>query len=647
MDIFEKLALSNHECPCCAAGHGSSKNEDISGDKTLRNKAIRLAASGAFFAAAMVMSHLGIAENLAPPLFIISYLLSGATVLFSAARNITNGRVFDENFLLSVATLGAFAIGYFDEAAAVMLFFQVGMYLQSLATERSRRSIAGLMDIRPDIANLKTGSGIVSVPPDAVSIGDVIIVRPGEKIPLDGVVIEGASMVDTSALTGESVPREVLQDNAVLAGFVNKNGLLAIRVTKEFGQSTVSKILDMMQNAVAKKAPTENFITTFARYYTPFVTAAALLIAVIPPFIFDQPFAPWVYRALVFLVISCPCALVLSIPLGFFAGIGAASRMGVLVKGGNYLEALRDVDTMVFDKTGTLTKGVFEVTLVKPQGSFSKEELLYIAASAGAHSNHPIAASIRRACGQEMQMENTEGFEEIAGHGTRAVVDGKTVFVGNARLMNRENIDYEISKAIGTIAYVAVDGRFAGTIIISDQVKPDAADTIRQLRAAGVKKLVMLTGDNKAVAEATAHELGLDAVHYELLPDQKVSIVEDLLKEKSAKGKLAFVGDGINDAPVLARADVGVAMGALGSDAAIEAADVVLMTDEPKKLLGAIAVSRKTKRIVWQNIVFTLGVKAAVLLLGAFGLATMWAAVFADVGVALLAVLNAMRIMRV
>ena len=647
MDIFEKLALSNHECPCCAAGHGSSKNEDISGDKTLRNKAIRLAASGAFFAAAMVMSHLGIAENLAPPLFIISYLLSGATVLFSAARNITNGRVFDENFLLSVATLGAFAIGYFDEAAAVMLFFQVGMYLQSLATERSRRSIAGLMDIRPDIANLKTGSGIVSVPPDAVSIGDVIIVRPGEKIPLDGVVIEGASMVDTSALTGESVPREVLQDSAVLAGFVNKNGLLAIRVTKEFGQSTVSKILDMMQNAVAKKAPTENFITTFARYYTPFVTAAALLIAVIPPFIFDQPFAPWVYRALVFLVISCPCALVLSIPLGFFAGIGAASRMGVLVKGGNYLEALRDVDTMVFDKTGTLTKGVFEVTLVKPQGSFSKEELLYIAASAGAHSNHPIAASIRRACGQEMQMENTESFEEIAGHGTRAVVDGKTVFVGNARLMNRENIDYEISKAIGTIAYVAVDGRFAGTIIISDQVKPDAADTIRQLRAAGVKKLVMLTGDNKAVAEATAHELGLDAVHYELLPDQKVSIVEGLLKEKSAKGKLAFVGDGINDAPVLARADVGVAMGALGSDAAIEAADVVLMTDEPKKLLGAIAVSRKTKRIVWQNIVFTLGVKAAVLLLGAFGLATMWAAVFADVGVALLAVLNAMRIMRV
>ena len=645
-EIKKELFMPAHECPCCAAEHGSSKNS--SGDKTLRNKAIRLGASGALFAAAIVMPYFGMAENFTVPLFIISYLLSGTTVLLSAGRNIANGRVFDENFLLSVATLGAFAIGYFDEAAAVMMFFQFGMYLQSLATERSRRSIAELMDIRPDSANLKTGEKngeTITVYPDTVEIGDVIIVRPGEKIPLDGVVIEGVSMVDTSALTGESVPREVSQDSAVLAGFVNKNGLLTIRVTKEFGQSTVSKILDMMQNAGAKKAPTENFITTFARYYTPFVTMAALLIAVIPPLVLGQPFAPWVYRALVFLVISCPCALVLSIPLGFFAGIGAASRIGVLVKGGNYLEALRDVDTMVFDKTGTLTKGVFEVTQVQPQGGFSKEELLRLAAMAEAHSNHPIAASIRRACGQEAV--SVDSFEEIAGHGTKASIEGKIILVGNARLMNRENISYEISEALGTIAYVAVDGRFAGTIVISDRVKPDSADTIKRLKEAGVRKLVMLTGDNKAVAEATARELGLDAVHCELLPDQKVSIVEDLLKEKPAKGKLVFVGDGINDAPVLARADVGVAMGALGSDAAIEAADVVLMTDEPSKLLCAIAVSRKTKRIVWQNIVFTLGVKAAVLLLGAFGLASMWGAVFADVGVALLAVLNAMRIMKV
>ena len=633
----KEFILHNHCCSSCAT--------EVEADKALRNKRIRLIASGVLFAAAFAMS--------TPPLYIISYLLSGGTVLLSAGRNILRGRVFDENFLVSVATLGAFAIGYFDEAAAVMLFFQVGMYLQNRATDRSRRSIAALMDIRPDIANLKTGSEITTVSPDAVKIGDVILVRPGEKIPLDGIVIEGVSMVDTSALTGESVPREILQDSEVFAGFVNKNGLLTVRVTKEFGQSTVSKILDMMQNAGAKKAPTENFITTFARYYTPAVAAAALLIALIPPLFWGQPYVDWIYRALVFLVISCPCALVLSIPLGFFAGIGTASRIGVLVKGGNYLEALRDIDTMVFDKTGTLTKGVFEVTQIQPQDGFEKEELLRLAAMAEAHSNHPIAASIRKAYEQgkqKMQEESTgevDGFEEIAGHGTRTIIGGRTILVGNAKLMNRENIPYQISKDIGTTAYVAVDGRFAGTIIISDQIKPDSADTMRRLKEAGIRKLVMLTGDNKAVAEATARELGLDAVHYELLPDQKVTIVEGLLKEKPAKGKLVFVGDGINDAPVLARADVGVAMGGLGSDAAIEAADVVLMTDEPKKLLGAIAVSRKTNSIVWQNIVFTLGVKAVVLLLGAFGLATMWAAVFADVGVALLAVLNAMRIMSV
>jgi Cd2+/Zn2+-exporting ATPase len=443
------------------------------------------------------------------------------------------------------------------------------------------------------------------------------------------------------------VPREVLQDSEVLAGFVNKNGLLAIRVTKEFGQSTVARILDMMENASAKKAATENFITTFARYYTPVVTSAALLIAIVPPLIFNQPFSEWIYRALVFLVISCPCALVLSIPLGFFAGIGAASRMGILIKGGNYLEAMRDIDTMVFDKTGTLTEGVFEVAQIQPYGGFGIDELLRLAAAAGAHSTHPVAVSIRKAYGQEMNAVAVDSFEEIAGHGTKAVVGGKMVLVGNAKLMNREGIDFQVPEAIGTAAYIAIDGQFAGVIIISDKIKPDCADAMRMLKNSGVKKLVMLTGDSVAVAEATAMELGFDAAYAELLPDQKVSIVEDLLKGKPGKSKLVFVGDGINDAPVLARADVGVAMGGLGSDAAIEAADIVLMTDEPGKLLGAIAISRKTMRIVWQNIVFSLAVKVIVLMLGAIGAASMWAAVFADVGVSLLAVLNALRIMRV
>ena len=623
----------------------SRRQDESVSDQTLRNKGIRLAVSGAFFTAAIIMSHFSITGYVTVPLYIISYLISGATVLLSAGCNILKGRVFDENFLISIATLGAFAIGYFDEGVAVMLFFQVGMYLQNLATGRSRRSITALMDIRPDTANLKTGGEVKSVSPIDIKTGDVILVKPGEKIPLDGVVIEGTSMADTSALTGESVPREVLLDSEVLAGFVNMNGLLTIRVTKEFDQSAVSKILDMIQNSSAKKAPTENFVTTFARYYTPLVTGAALLIAIVPPFAFGQSYGEWFYRALVFLVISCPCALVLSIPLGFFAGIGAASRIGVLVRGSNYLEALQDIDTMVFDKTGTLTKGVFEVMRINPHGGFEKDELLRLAAQAEALSNHPIAFSICKAFGHKISAGDVSSFEEIAGHGTKAVVGGRIVLVGNIKLMNRENIDCQVSEAPGTTAYVAVDGRFAGTIIISDQIKPDSAGTMKQLRTAGVRKLVMLTGDSKAAAEATARELGFDAVHSELLPDQKVSIVEGLLKEKPAKGKLVFVGDGINDAPVLARADVGVAMGGLGSDAAIEAADVVLMTDDLKKLLGAIAVSRKTKRIVWQNITFTLGVKAVILLLGAFGLASMWAAVFADVGVALLAVLNAMRVM--
>ena len=629
-----------------SAEYNSDDEENLS-DKIFRNKGIRLALSGVVFAVAILMSCFSIADYVTVSLYIISYLFSGGTVLLSAGRNILKGRIFDENFLISVATLGAFAINYFDEGVAVMLFFQVGMYLQSLAAGRSRRSITALMDIRPDTANLKIGNEVKTVSPCAVKINDVILVKPGEKIPLDGVVLAGVSMVDTSALTGESVPHEVLPDSEVLAGFVNKNRLLTVRVSKEFGQSTVSKIIDMMHNAGVKKAPTENFITTFARYYTPFVTAAALLIAIIPPLFFNLSFTDWVYRALVFLVISCPCALVLSIPLGFFGGIGAASKIGVLVKSSNYFEALHNIDTMVFDKTGTLTKGVFEVAKIQAQDGFEKDELLRLAALAEVHSNHPIAVSIRKAYGQEINVGEVGEFEEFAGYGTKAVVNGKTIIIGNLKLMNRENIDYQIPDAIGTTSYIAIDERFAGTITISDQTRPDSADTMKRLKEIGVKKLVMLTGDNKAMAEATARELGFDAVYSELLPDQKVSVVEDLLKEKPTKGKLVFVGDGINDAPVLARADIGIAMGGLGSDAAIEAADVVLMTDEPKKILGAIGLSRKTKRIVWQNIVFSLGVKAAVLLLGALGLTSMWAAVFADVGVALLAVLNSLRVMKV
>ena len=696
-------------------------DDDLSG-KNLRDRAIRLVISGALFLAAVVISHMGAAEYIVLPMYAISYLLSGGATLIKAARNILKGRVFDENLLMSVATLGAFTINYYDEGVAVMLFFQLGELLQSLAAGRSRRSITALMDTRPDTANLVDGGGVKTVAPGMVNPGDEILVKPGERVPLDGVVIKGTSMADTSALTGESLPREVFEGSEALAGYVNINGLLTIRVTKEFGQSTMSKVLDMMQTAAEKKAPTENFITSFARYYTPVVVALAVLIASLPPLILSQPFSDWIYRALVFLVISCPCALVLSIPLGFFAGIGASSRIGVLVKGSNHLEALGNVGTMVFDKTGTLTKGVFEVAKIYPYGDYSECDLLRLAAMAEAHSSHPIAASICRAYLQGAGAEdkyayedtlNTDkmhtnsieaasdlalmlSFEEIAGHGTKAVIGERTILVGNAKLMEREGISFtahanagdivktdvgsgaqegisqskmlnpaaygETPEVFGTAVYVAVDRQFAGTIVISDQIKPDAASAMKRLKDAGVGKIVMLTGDNNAVAEATARELGIDALHAELLPDQKVSILEDLLEEmhmeeqagkrnkhsrKTANRKLAFVGDGINDAPSLARADVGVSMGGLASDAAIEAADVVLMTDEPGRLPGAIAVSRKTKRIVWQNIVFALGVKAIVLLLGAFGIASMWAAVFADVGVALLAVLNALRIMRV
>lgn len=549
---------------------------------------------------------------------------------------------------MSIATIGAFAIGEYPEGVAVMLFYQIGEFFQDLAVNRSRKSIAALMDIRPDYANLKVGNDVKKVDPEDVLVGDYIIVRPGERVPLDGVVVEGKSMVDTSALTGESVPREVEVDGSVLGGFINKNGLLTIKVTKEFGESTVSKILELVQNASSKKAPTENFITKFSRYYTPVVVFAALALAVIPPLVIEgATFSEWVYRALVFLVISCPCALVVSIPLGFFGGIGGASKNGVLIKGGNYLEALNNVDIVVFDKTGTLTKGVFKVTEINAEKGISKEELLEYAAFAESYSNHPIAISILNAYGKEINKEEIENYNEISGHGIKVKVRDSEILAGNAKLMDKEKIAYAPVETIGTVVYVAINGNFAGSIVISDEIKKDAQKAIRELKAIGVKKTVMLTGDNKQVGTKVANELGLDEVHAELLPDQKVEKVELLDKQKSPKGKLIFVGDGINDAPVLARADIGVAMGGLGSDAAIEAADVVLMTDEPMKLVSAIKIAKITRRIVWQNIIFSFGVKAIVLILGAGGLATMWEAVFADVGVALIAIFNAMRILNV
>lgn len=607
--------------------------------------AVRLGISSAFFAVALLFEFPYWIEF---SLFLISYILSGGKVVLRAVKNITRGQVFDENFLMTIATIGAFIIQEFPEGIAVMLFYQVGEFLQNIAVNRSRKSIVALLDIRPDFANLKVGDEIKKVSPKDVKVGDIIVVKPGEKIPLDGKIIDGKSMVDTSALTGESVPREVEVGNDVLAGFININGLLTIEVSKEFGESTVSKILDLVQNASSRKAPTENFITKFARRYTPVVTIAAALIAIVPPLtVPGATFTDWFYRAMVFLVISCPCALVVSIPLGFFGGIGGASKNGVLVKGSNYLEALNDVDTVVFDKTGTLTKGVFKVTQISPQGNVSKDELLEYAAFAESYSNHPIALSILKAYGKEVDKNEIENYEEISGHGIKVKIRGRTVLAGNAKLMEKENIAYDNTDAVGTIVHVAIDGVYAGFIVISDEVKEDSANAVKGLKSIGVRRIVMLTGDSKAVAEKIGKQLGLDEVHAELLPDQKVEKLEMLDKQKSPKGKLVFVGDGINDAPVLARADVGVAMGGLGSDAAIEAADVVIMTDEPSKLVSAIKIAKRTRRIVWQNIILSVGVKIIVLALGAGGIATMWEAVFADVGVALIAVVNAMRVMKV
>ena len=580
-------------------------------------------------------------------LFIISYIIVGGDVVKRAVKNIFKGQVFDENFLMSIATIGAFFIGEYPEGVAVMLFYQVGELFQSYAVGKSRKSIASLMDIRPDYANVKKGDELVKVDPDEVQIGDIIVIKAGEKIPLDGKVIEGSSMIDTSALTGESVPREVEVGSDILSGCININGVITAEVTQEFGESTVSKILDLVENASSKKSNSEQFITKFARYYTPVVVIIAVFLAIIPPLVIDgATFSDWIYRALAFLVVSCPCALVISIPLSFFGGIGGASKKGVLVKGSNYLEALAETEIVVFDKTGTLTKGVFNVQEIHPEG-VSKEELLELTAHAESYSNHPISLSLKRAYSKEIDNGRISDVEEISGHGVIATVDGKKVMAGNIKLMKMMDIPYFKGELIGTIVHVAVNNKYIGYIVIADEVKEDSAQAIKELKAANIKQTVMLTGDNKSIGSKVAKDLGLDKVYAELLPADKVEKLEELFSQKSKKGKLAFVGDGINDAPVLARADIGIAMGGLGSDAAIEAADVVIMADEPSKIATTMKISKKTLKIAHQNIVFAIGIKIIVLILSAFGITTMWAAIFADVGVTIIAVLNAFRALNV
>ena len=579
-------------------------------------------------------------------IFLVAYIIVGGEVLIKAIRNAIKGSLFDENFLMAIATVGALLIGELPEAVGVMLFYKIGEFLQGIAVGKSRKSITSLMEIRPDYANLKLESEVKVVSPEEVKMGDIIVVKPGEKVPLDGVVVNGISMVDTSALTGESVLREISVGEDILSGFINKNALLTIKVTKEFGESTVSKILDLVENASSKKSKTENFITRFSKYYTPIVVILAMLIAFVPPIIIKEAvFSDWLYRGLIFLVVSCPCALVLSIPLSFFSGIGHASKNGILIKGSNYLEALRNVDTVVFDKTGTLTKGVFKVTKIKPIG-ISEQELIEYAAFAETNSNHPIAKSILNYYDKKISLDKINDYEEIAAYGTKVKYDEKYILAGNDKLMKKENIFYSPANEIGTVVYIAVNGMYKGYIVISDEIKEDSIKAIKNLKSIGIKQIVMLTGDNQKIANNIANKLGIDKVYSDLLPNEKVEKLEEIYKDKSEKEKVIFVGDGINDAPVLARADVGIAMGGLGSDAAIEAADIVLMTDEPSKISNAIEIANKTNKIVWQNIAFALGVKIIVMILGAGGVATMWEAIFADVGVALIAVLNAMRVMK-
>ncbi|WP_379967646.1 heavy metal translocating P-type ATPase [Ectobacillus sp. sgz5001026] len=582
-------------------------------------------------------------------LFLFAYVLTGGDVVTKAVKNIVRGKWLDENFLMTIATIGAFAIGQYPEGVAVMLFYQIGEYFQSFAVHRSRKSIASLLDIRPDYANIIKGDGVEKISPSEVQIGDFIIVRPGEKVPLDGKVVDGASFVDTSAITGESIPREVMQGSVLLSGFVNQNGLLTLRVIKEYNDSAVMKILELVQNSGSKKAHAEAFITKFARVYTPFVVIAAALLAIIPPlFIVGASFSDWLYRSLIFLVISCPCALVVSIPLSYFGGIGGASRRGILIKGSNYLEALNRVKYVVFDKTGTLTKGNFKVTNIYAQDSITAERVIEYAALAEVHSHHPIARAIQSFYGKPCNPDLIEQYEEIPGYGAIAtMVDGKQIAVGNAKFMNKLNISYNPSMDMGTIVYVAVNAMYAGCITIADEWKDDSKNTVQRLKKIGIKRIVMLTGDAKRVANEVGKGIGIDEIHAELLPHQKVEKVEELETSKLPSEAVLFVGDGINDTPVLARADIGVAMGGIGSDAAIEAADIVIMTDEPSKLPEAIMIAKRTRKIVYENIIFALGVKGIFLLLGAFGYATMWEAVFSDVGVTFLAVLNALRALRV
>ena len=652
--MANKLVLQKSCCTNCGVKAGEKAEESAS-----KKKILWLALGAATFTAGMIITGINFGgerlfEHLlkgdtragaAAALLGISYILLAGNILLRMVKNLAKGLIFDENFLMGVATLGAIAIDKLPEAVGVMLFYQVGEFFQEMAVAKSKKRIGALMDIRPDYANIKRNGQIIKVDPETIQPGDLFVVKPGEKIPLDGIVVEGEAMLDTTALTGESVPRKASVQDEVLSGCINQNGVLTIRAVKTFGESTVSKILDLVENAADKKAPTETFITKFAKYYTPAVVCAAVLLAIIPPLFFGGIWADWIHRALIFLIISCPCALVLSIPMGFFGGIGSASKKGILVKGGNFLEALANIDTVVFDKTGTLTKGVFKVTAIQPSGGLSGGELLEAAAYAEAFSTHPIAVSVLKEYGKEIDKDGLARYEEIAGHGVSVNVKGQTVLAGNGKLMKEKGIAYTESPSTGTKVYVAIDGVFAGCIVISDEIRQDSHGLAAKLKALGVKKTVMLTGDAPQIAEAVAGELGLDEVHANLLPQQKVEKVELLRTQKKGRKTLVFVGDGINDAPVLAMADVGIAMGGLGSDAAVEAADVVLMTDEPAKLVDAVQVARFTKRIVWQNIVMTLGVQFLFLYLATFGLSSLWEAVFADVGVSLLAVLNSMRIL--
>ena len=612
----------------------------------------RIITAFVLFVVLMVLEHTGVLEQLPSQwlvflIYLIPYLVIGYDIVYKAVRNISHGQVFDENFLMMVATFGAFGVKEYSEAVAVMLFYQVGELFQNYAVGKSRQSISDMMNICPEYANIEEDGVLTQGDPDDVEVGTIIVVKPGERIPLDGIVTEGTSMIDTAALTGESVPRRATVGDEIISGCVNGSSTIKVKVTKAFEDSTVARILELVENASSKKAKVENFITRFAKYYTPVVTIGAVILAILPPLILGGGWADWIQRACIFLVISCPCALVISVPLGFFGGIGASSKIGILVKGSNYLEAVAEMTTIVFDKTGTLTKGEFKVSEVQPSAdknnTIGKEELLEIAAYGEGYSNHPIANSIREAYGKTLSMERITDTEEIAGHGIHTFIDGREVYLGNAKLMDAQNIAYTENKTAGTVVYVACNNVFAGSIVISDTVKEGSKDAIRDMKQVGVKKTVMLTGDRQAAADAVAAELGIDEVHAELLPADKVGQVEKLLGAQNEKERLAFVGDGINDAPVLTRADIGIAMGSMGSDAAIEAADIVLMDDDIRKIASLVKIARKTLGIVKQNIVFALAVKALVLLLGALGMANMWEAVFADVGVSVIAILNSMR----